>query len=125
MPNTNQPPAEPKLSVILKTDGGLAVISLEGRLDAATVGQFDTAWASALEGGAGRCVVEMSGLEFISSAGLHSLLVLARRLDADKGTLCCCGLTENVRDVFSIAGFTKVFQIVDTLDEATAAGKDA
>lgn len=129
MPNTTQPPAEPKLNVTVDTKGSLAVISLAGRLDAATAGRFDDAWAAALEDGADHCIVEMSGLEFISSAGLHSLLVLARRLDAGQGSLCCCGLTPGVLDVFSIAGFNKVFQVFGSLDEAMAsacaAGKGA
>lgn len=99
---------------------GFAAAALEGRLDASTAGQFDAACASALESGASRIIVDMSGLEFISSAGLHSLLVLARQLDAGKGSVSCCGLQGGVLEVFSIAGFTKVFAMFDSMEQAVA-----
>ena len=53
----------------------------------------------------------MSGLEYISSAGLRVLLVVAKKVQQAKGKMVLFGLVPNVREVFSVSGFDKILAI--------------
>lgn len=65
-----------------------------------------------------RVLVDLTGVHYISSAGLRVLLALAKDINRRQGVLRLCGLTETVREVFDIAGFSQIFQIYPTQEEA-------
>lgn len=67
-------------------------------------------------------VLDLSELAYISSAGLRALLVAAKSAKRTGATLVLAGLTANVRDVFDMSGFTALFRIYETPEEALAAG---
>jgi anti-sigma B factor antagonist len=85
-------------------DEGNVVIG--GRLDAANA---ETALAF-LDGVDGRCVIDMSGLEYISSAGLGVLLRTHKRVISEGG-LKLVNVSPHIRDIFTYSGFDKLFEI--------------
>ena len=98
------------------------VLGVEGRMDAVTAPQFEAAFKENLAGGANKFVVDLSMLEYISSAGLRSMLVMAKSLKASSGVSVLCGLKDVVQEVFKISGFNSIFTICETVDEAVKAG---
>ena len=69
----------------------------------------------------GRVLLDMSGVNYISSAGLRALLMLYRQMAANDGQVALCGLTESIQDVMSVTGFLEFFAAYDTLEEGLAA----
>lgn len=69
--------------------------------------------ASAIAQGENAFHFDFRGLEYISSAGLRSLLVAAKQLKAKQGELVFSGLQGPVRDVFKISGFYSIFKVVE------------
>jgi anti-anti-sigma factor len=67
-----------------------------------------------------RVVVDLSGVDYISSAGLRVMLTLAKRVRDRKGALALTGLEDAVRQVFELAGFLPLFRIEATRDAAVA-----
>ena len=63
-------------------------------------------------------VVDMSKVEYISSAGLRSILASAKNLRARGGDLYFCRFTGMVADVFKMFGFAAMFQFFDTREQA-------
>jgi len=63
----------------------------------------------------------MSRLEYISSAGLRVLLVMAKKVQQAKGKVALFGLSPNVREVFSVSGFDTIFSIQPDSAAALAA----
>lgn len=100
-----------------KTDSAV-VIQVAGRMDGVTAQDFDKACGVRIDQGETHLVVDLAGLEYISSAGLRSFLILGKRLKAVGGTLVLAGLQEMVREVFDISGFATLFQIYPSLEEA-------
>lgn len=82
-------------------------IVLSGRFDAS---QRDKAF-EALSGMPGSFVVDLSGLEYISSAGIGVLVATLKRLRDSGETLTLVNLSERVRTVFQLAGLDRVFTI--------------
>jgi anti-anti-sigma factor len=99
---------------------GVHVIAPAGRIDTTTAGAVETSLAAALAGPSPRLVIDLSSVEYISSAGLRVLLVAARRVQTTGGRLALCALSQPVRQVFQLAGFVPLFTIDDTRDAAVA-----
>lgn len=97
---------------------GVDVLAPAGRIDTTTVGALEARLNPLLAAAAPRIVVDFSGVDYISSAGLRTLLVAAKRVKGTGGGLALCGLGEPVRQVFQLAGFLPLFTIRDTRDAA-------
>lgn len=71
-----------------------------------------------IDSGARRFVIDLSQLDYISSSGLRVILLAAKRLNSTAGKLVLCCLTDNVRQVFELAGFLSLFRFYGSRDEA-------
>lgn len=94
------------------------VVAVRGRLDALTAPAFEGEARKLLEDGSKSVVLDLTDLMFVSSAGLRGILFLAKGLRASQGEVRFAGLQPAVREVFGISGFTSLFSIYDTVDEA-------
>ena len=65
-------------------------------------------------------LLDFSGLDYISSAGLRLVLVVAKRLKQDNGQLLLCGMQSHIREVFDISGFLAILNVADTRSNALA-----
>ena len=65
-------------------------------------------------------VVDLSGVNFMSSAALRVLLTMAKRTSRSGKTVLLAGPTSEVRDIFKIANFTAIYKIFPTVDEGVA-----
>lgn len=82
-----------------------------GRVDTTTSGALEEALRRAVDDGARDLLVDLAGVEYVSSAGLRVFLVLAKRLRDLRGRLVLCGMGEPVRQVFDLAGFLPLFTV--------------
>ena len=71
-----------------------------------------------VEEGEHKWVLDMAGVEYISSAGLRVVLLLAKRLKQNSGHLVLCGLQPHVHEVFDISGFLAILDVADSRDAA-------
>ena len=72
-------------------------------------------------GDGARLVVNLDGVEFLSSAALNKLVSLERKLRGRDGRLALCSLTLTVKDVFVITRLENLFAIYDTESAALQA----
>jgi len=96
------------------------ILELNGRLDTSTSTILEKKLLSLLNEGEKDFVLDFSNLDYISSAGLRVLLMAAKRSGSSGGMVSLCRLQEHVREVFDIAGFTTIFSIHTSLEEALA-----
>jgi anti-sigma B factor antagonist len=94
--------------------GEVVVLEPIGRLDTKTSTEFEKKVVGLLNGGEHLFVIDLVDIEYISSAGLRVILMLAKKLNATDGKLVITSMNEQVREVFDIAGFTSVFTILPT-----------
>jgi anti-anti-sigma factor len=100
------------------TDNGVRLLHLSGRLDSATASDLEKSLADLYATENCRAVIDLTKLDYISSAGLRVLLMLAKRAKQTQGRLVLCGLSPQVREVFEISGFLK---ILETASDSSAA----
>jgi anti-anti-sigma factor len=100
-------------------EGPFKVLALAGRLDTETAVDVELALQDLLGAGERQFIIDLAGIGYVSSAGLRVLLSLAKQLDGGKGTLRLCGLNASVKQVFDVAGFSKLFTIFPDRASAT------
>jgi anti-anti-sigma factor len=99
---------------------GRALVAPAGRIDTTTSPLLDAELKRVVDGGTRKLVVDFGRVDYISSAGLRVLLVLAKRLRSERGRLVLCGLNGPVQQVFDLAGFLPLFTIEESREAALA-----
>jgi anti-sigma B factor antagonist len=95
------------------------LIKVKGRVDSATAPEFSKVLEQANKNGRFKIVVEMSELEYMSSAGFRALLATQRNCKRyNRGELVLASVPERIRDALELAGFTELFKIFDNPIEA-------
>jgi anti-sigma B factor antagonist len=105
--------------------GEVHVLALAGRLDTETSADLELALQDLQATGATRFVIDLGEIGYVSSAGLRVLLALAKQLDGGRGSLKLCALNEAVKQVFDVAGFSRLFAIFPDRDAALGAATPA
>ena len=101
--------------------GNTIVASPLGRIDHASADAFSAALATHVAQctASGQAVVlDMSGVDYISSVGLRALMIAAKQVKAQGGRIVVAALTPMVREVFQISRFHLVFDLFDGVDAA-------
>lgn len=100
--------------------GNFLVLDLAGRLDTSNYGELEKKLIDVIENGEKNIVINCSGLNYISSSGLRVFLMALKKITNAGGQFHLCSLQENIMEIFEIAGFTSIFKIFSTRDEATS-----
>ncbi len=91
-----------------ENEDGFQIIRIEGRLDAATSREFDAAMATLMREGGLRVALDVSELTYVSSAGLRSLLMLAKKMKDAAGLVALFKPQPQVSQLLKMAGFDRV-----------------
>lgn len=105
------------MSIKTKMVGNVCIVSPEGQLDALTGPKLLEHFSEQLSSNK-NLVADLSGLEFVSSAGLRVFLATvkdARRLGGD---LRLSGVSANINKVFTVSGFDRILKIFPELADA-------
>ena len=95
------------------------VVSLAGRIDSNTAAQLEEALKALTEAKRYHIVVDMEGLEYISSRGLRALITTLKETRRwNRGDLRLCNLPLRIKDVLNLAGLTPLFKVFDNSVDA-------
>ncbi len=94
------------------------IVKAGGRMDALSAPEFEKSCLEWIQQGESALVVDLAGLEYMSSAGLRSILVVGKKLKSVGGSLAFSSLAPNVAHVFSISSFGAMFKVYGSLEEA-------
>jgi anti-sigma B factor antagonist len=108
------------MKVTISSEAGITRVELEGSIDGKTAPQVREELQPALEK-AQRLILDMSRVDYLSSAGLRLILLLYREFTARNGKLVLVGISPDIRAVMSHTGFLTFFTVVDSQQEALRA----
>jgi anti-anti-sigma factor len=100
------------------TDAGILTLTVSGRLDGDTTEQFGDVLNRCIEQGSHKIILDIAGVDYVSSVGLRALMVGAKRVAPLGGKIVICAPHARVLKLLEIAGFTKILTIAGTRDEA-------
>ena len=100
--------------------GDALVVTASGRLDSNSAAALEAVLPARTQASP-KVVLDLSDVPYVSSAGLRVLLIGAKAARAAGHKLVLTGLSDSVREVFDISGFTSIFAIETDVDSALAA----
>lgn len=109
----------PKFQINAESVGdGMACVSVEGFLDAHTFEQMENAINGLFAEGTYKVMVELSKVDYISSAGAGVFIGAIGTAQENGGNIILMKPTENVKEVFDLLGLSQLFQFGESIDEA-------
>jgi anti-anti-sigma factor len=112
------------MNVVDRRYANAIVLQVSGRLDQETCDTARTLLTTYVDQAARAkhaLVLDLGGLEYVSSAGLRCLLIASRQMKAAKGRILVAGMQPMVAEIFAISHFDLLFEVVPTVREALAA----
>jgi anti-anti-sigma factor len=106
------------VQIQIMTKESAMVVSVVGRMDASTSSAYEKKLNELIAQGHKVFVIDFSGLDYISSTGLRSILVTANAIKAAGGKIALANIRNAVKDVFDISGFGTIFQMNDSVESA-------
>jgi anti-anti-sigma factor len=104
-----------------KIDANVTLIKLIGRMDIQGAEEIDIKFSGTTAVNNGIFIVDLSGVEFLASIGIRSILVTAKAVVARKGQLVLCSPTPLVAGVLEMAGISAIIPVFDNFEDARSA----
>lgn len=105
------------MNVTTLSEPNVTRVELEGSIDGKTAPQIREELSAALQQ-VQKVILDISRVDYLSSAGLRLLLLLYREITARNGKLVLVGVSPEIRTVMSHTGFLSFFTIADSSQEA-------
>lgn len=110
------------MDINIYTEDSVTIIEVNGDIDGQTAPTLQEQILPAI-GSTSKILLNMTGVSFMSSAGLRMLLVLQRKaeeqtIEEKNIQIILVGLSEEIRDTMAITGFLDFFTICGTINEA-------
>ena len=94
------------MTISKNAEGSKLTVAVEGRLDTTTAPQLEEEFKSSLEG-VEDLVLDFSGLDYISSAGLRVLLSAQKQMNK-VGKMTLTGVSNEIMEIFEVTGFSDI-----------------
>jgi anti-anti-sigma factor len=108
------------VNITSEKQNGVSVVTVSGRMDGIGAPDVEAHCQKLIADGDRLQLLDLTAVDYISSAGLRSLLVVAKQIKAAEGNLVLASLTPMVRNVMEMSGFDKILSIAANRDDAIA-----
>lgn len=99
------------MEIYTRKEKNAVIASVKGRIDAVTAPEFEKNLSALMAQSENLFILNFDGVEYISSAGLRSILATAKKLKEKEGKILFTGLRGSVEEVFKISGFHSIFKV--------------
>jgi anti-anti-sigma factor len=100
------------------SEDNIMTITVSGRLDADTSDTFGATLNRCIDGGNHKIVLDIAGVDYVSSVGLRALMVGAKRVAPLGGKILLCAPHPRVLKLLELAGFTSILPVAATREQA-------
>ena len=105
------------MEISIKKTPDFSVVNVSGQIDAVTCSDLEDSLLNLIDDNEMKIIINMSGCNYISSAGLRVLLATNKQLYGT-GAFALCSLGDDVSDIFDMVGFSTLINIYDDLESA-------
>ena len=96
----------------------VTVVTVAGRVDSATAPELENALKQLVDGSQNRLVLDLAGVDYMSSAGLRAMVSTLKSVKRNNGDLRLANPSSRVGEVLRLAGLTSIFSIYSSQSEA-------
>lgn len=98
--------------------GSALVLSPEGRVDETSADAFKDSLVEAVESGPKTAIIDLSGIDYMSSRGLRGLTLAQRAANNSGTTIVLACPNDTMREILAISRYDMVFRVADTIEDA-------
>jgi len=106
------------LDITVESMARVELVTVSGRVDSNSAGELETAVNDIIGRKVYNIVLELSGVEYMSSAGLRVLISALRTCKGKRGNVCLVSVSERVDEVLDLAGIKSMFDLYDNTTTA-------
>ena len=99
------------MDIKVEKESDVTKISLSGRLDTNTSGDFENTLNDLFEKGNYNILVDLKDLEYVSSSGLRVFLGAQKKVSAESGNMVIKNANSTIMEVFEMTGFLDVLTV--------------
>ena len=93
------------------TSGNAVIVQPVGRIDTNTSTEFEEKLVEVLERSDINIIVDLSEIDYVSSAGLRIFLMAAKKLKSLGGNFILAAMNDHIKEVFDISGFATLIPV--------------
>jgi anti-sigma B factor antagonist len=108
------------MEFLVTQHNNVCVLSPQGSIDALTVTECAGFFTNQINQGRFHLLVDLGGVDFMSSAGLRLLLQAAKHARQKGGDLRLAGAASALEKMLKLSGFTSILKVFSTVDQAVA-----
>lgn len=97
------------MTIEKKVNGSELSVTLTGRLDTTTAPELEAALKESMDG-VENLILDFTGLEYLSSAGLRVLLAAQKTMNK-QGSMVIRNVNDTIQEVFEITGFADILTV--------------
>ena len=105
------------VTILEDSKGDVLILRMTGRLDALSSANVEKAVFESINQGRQKLLIDFSGIDYLSSAGMRMLLSVAKKLKSLSGKLVIFAITPTVMEILKMAGFDHVLEITISQEE--------
>lgn len=113
------------LTIDQREEDGAVIVHPSGKLDTLTARTFEAYIDERIENHSGPLIVDMSDVDYISSFGLRSILIAAKKLTPYGRRFVLFSPNPSVLEVLRVSGFLKIVTVADSQEAALAQASGA
>lgn len=106
------------VDILVSGQGQVTLIQVQGRVDSMTANQLGEALSKEIDGGNINVVLDLSSVDYMSSAGLREIVTALKKAKRATGDLRLAQPSDRVREVLEMAGLDTIFRIYTSQSEA-------
>lgn len=107
------------MKIEVRDDSGVVFIEPVGDIDGKTAPEFHDAVINLLQPKA-RAILNLTQVDFMSSAGLRSMLLIHQQAKSKNAKVVLTGVNNDIRKSMSATGFLAFFVVADTVQDAVS-----
>jgi anti-sigma B factor antagonist len=108
------------MELIETNQEGVLIVEPRGHIDSVASKSFGNRLVELIRSGSRRVLIDFRQTLYINSAGFHSLLIASKLVEESNGKLVLCGVSTELRRLFEIGDFTRLFTICESRDEGVS-----
>jgi anti-sigma B factor antagonist len=99
---------------VIGADKNVTLLEVNGRIDSMNANQFGDALLGEIDNGHLQLVLDLSGVDYMSSAGLREIVGALKKVKRSEGDLRIAQPSARVLEVLEMAGLDTILQIFPT-----------
>ena len=106
------------IDISSRVEGEITIVEIEGKLNTGASPDAEKFLNALLDDGVTKILLNLEYLDFIASTGLRVILSTGKKLAGVSGKLAICSPNPTVLDVLKMSGFSQMFNVFDSQEEA-------